>query len=109
MPKANYTDAKVKENLERKRNIRCSGCWEWTGAMLTSGYGTCKYQAKQVLVHRLSAWIYKQIPLTCEVVMHTCDNRSCFNPEHLEESTQQENMLDMKSKGRTSSAIGESY
>lgn len=34
------------------------------------------------------------------VVRHRCDNRLCINPRHLELGTQQDNMDDMKSRGR---------
>ena len=34
------------------------------------------------------------------VVMHTCDNPSCFNPNHLTVGTQSDNILDCIRKGR---------
>ena len=34
------------------------------------------------------------------VVMHTCDNPRCINPDHLRLGTQQENIDDMHAKGR---------
>lgn len=36
------------------------------------------------------------------VVMHTCDNRLCCNPEHLRSGSNDENMADMAAKGRAS-------
>ncbi len=35
------------------------------------------------------------------VVMHTCDNPHCINPEHLILGTHKENMADRQQKGRT--------
>jgi len=34
------------------------------------------------------------------VVMHTCDNPPCVNPNHLKVSTQAENLKDARDKGR---------
>jgi hypothetical protein len=34
------------------------------------------------------------------LVMHTCDNRPCINPDHLMIGTYQDNHDDMRSKGR---------
>jgi len=36
-----------------------------------------------------------------KVIMHSCDNKLCINPEHLSEGTPKENSEDMVSKGRT--------
>jgi hypothetical protein len=37
---------------------------------------------------------------TGKVVMHTCDNPQCVNPEHLRLGTQKENIMDMHQKKR---------
>lgn len=39
-----------------------------------------------------------------EVVMHTCDNPRCINPDHLKAGTYVENMQDCKRKGRLGDA-----
>lgn len=43
---------------------------------------------------------YKLAGYLPEVVMHTCDNARCINPEHLVGGTYSDNMQDMLRKGR---------
>lgn len=47
------------------------------------------------------------------VIMHTCDNPSCVNPQHLKLGTQSDNMQDMWDKGRhpgaTNQPVGEQH
>ena len=61
-------------------------CWEWNGC-LVDGYGRARIQGITVLLHR---WSYEKyigpIPEGHEV-HHTCRNRRCFNPAHLEAIT----------------------
>lgn len=40
-----------------------------------------------------------------EVVMHTCDNPRCINPDHLVSGTQVDNMQDCKTKGRARTGV----
>lgn len=50
---------------------------------------------------RLHRWLYwKNTGEKPEVVMHTCDNPSCINMEHLKAGAQKENVQDIFSKNR---------
>jgi hypothetical protein len=40
-----------------------------------------------------------------EVVMHTCDNPRCLNPQHLKAGTWDENNKDRAAKGRSARAV----
>lgn len=80
-----------------------TGCWIWGMSVRTGrrgGYGQIKVGKKMVSAHRISYLIHKgEIPKDLQV-LHSCDVRSCVNPDHLFLGTQQENMDDMINKGR---------
>jgi len=76
-------------------------CWVWLGAKAKTGYGHFSHGRKKTIgVHRASFFIHNGY--WPAVVMHTCDNPSCVNPDHLKGGTQRDNMLDMIAKGRQS-------
>lgn len=79
----------MREVLEGGRAISASGCWEWTGAVATTGYG--RFGAGEY-VHRLSHEVYKGPIPEGHQVDHLCRNRVCFNPDHIEAVTQEENL-----------------
>lgn len=76
-----------------------SGCWLWLGAANERDYGLFWLDGKSVRAHRASWKIHKGEPGSLHV-LHRCDNTFCVNPEHLFLGTHQNNMDDMKSKGR---------
>lgn len=85
-------------HVNKKAN---NGCWEWTGALGPNGYGRTSGNGKFDLVtHRVSYVLTKgEIP-DGKIIMHSCDNRKCVNPDHLIAGTYLENMQDMIRKDR---------
>jgi len=68
-----------------------SGCWEWTGATNSRGYGCFGVDGASQLAHRhLYSVLVGTIPegLTID---HLCRNKVCANPAHLEPTTRREN------------------
>lgn len=78
-------------------------CWGWTGGT-DSGYGKISVKNKNLGAHIFSYFLHtgyhpdykgKQ-----EVIMHSCDNPPCCNPEHLSLGTLADNIADKVAKGR---------
>ena len=86
-----------------------SGCWIWTGARTSAGYGQIRIQHTAYYAHRLM-WIMMRgvIPYGLEI-LHKCDNPPCVNPDHLFMGTQSDNILDSVSKGRFNRPSGENH
>jgi len=87
--------------IDRLRIDPSTGCWNWTGAKTRVGYGKIWYKKKCVAVHRLAAHLWRRFPLYDKrLVLHSCDNRLCFNPKHLFFGTYLDNVRDCIQKGR---------
>lgn len=82
------------------------GCWYWTGAVSSTGYGTVRFEGKVRKAHHVAYLMAGgALPESGSgrqgfVVMHTCDNRLCVNPAHLKLGTQKQNVHDAQRKGR---------
>lgn len=72
------------------------GCHYWIGTYGNHGYGCLSTE----LAHRVSYELYKGPIPKSMVILHSCDNRKCVNPNHLFLGTNQDNVRDMVSKGR---------
>jgi hypothetical protein len=93
----------LKQRLENAIKINPeNGCHEWQLA-LSVGYGTISIKNRSYRAHRIAWSVYneREIPEGM-VIMHTCDNPKCINPEHLQLGTVADNNLDKKNKGRQS-------
>jgi hypothetical protein len=90
------------EVLQEEAVINNNGCWVWTRTAKIDGYGNfvirTSNKPKELpnfqVVHHYSYWLSTgKLPL--ETIHHKCANRSCYNPDHLEEATARENMGEM--------------
>jgi hypothetical protein len=88
-----------------------NGCIHWTGVKNNVGYGFIgfkridengepeQYSTRMMTTHRLAFMIkHNRLP-TKRNVNHTCHNKLCLNPDHLEEGTQRDKLNDMKRDG----------
>lgn len=75
------------------------GCWEWLGGK-TWGYGTWTVGMQRLGVHRITyALLVGPIPDGLDI-HHSCHNRGCVNPSHLELLTKSQHMVAHKSGRR---------
>lgn len=80
-------------NMRTKISETPEGCWEWTRALNSKGYGSFGYAGKVQSTHRLAyELLIGPIPDGLHLD-HLCRNRKCCNPDHLEPVTQQVNTL----------------
>lgn len=81
-------------------------CWLWTGRKDPRDYGYYGHGAStspvgQTRAHRIAYCLHYDCFLdSTDVLLHSCDNPSCINPNHLRIGSQSANLKDMHSKGR---------
>lgn len=71
-----------------------TGCWKYTGYIATNGYGQITVNKKTLRVHRFAYETFVG-PLDPELeICHSCNCKSCINPEHLRQDTKSSNAID---------------
>lgn len=75
-------------------------CHPWTHTKTKQDYGVFAKHGHTVLAHRLRFAMAEPDSINAPVIMHTCDNPRCCNPNHLRSGSFSDNMQDMSNKGR---------
>lgn len=74
-----------------------SDCWDWYGSTDKDGYGvksgTFDGKRTSKRAHRLVYSALRGSVPDDMVIDHLCENRKCVNPEHMEITTNRENVL----------------
>jgi hypothetical protein len=99
LAKADATPATEPHALDKSAGE--AGCWLWTKAVNSAGYGVFRRHGKNHYAHRAA---YEAVHGTLPrglFVCHRCDTPRCCNPSHLFAGTQSDNMADCSAKGRT--------
>jgi hypothetical protein len=100
----------VEEKLKQYKIDEETGCWNWQGKIKRTrgNYGQLtiyvrnrRPQKRTFAAHRISFAFFENQDPGAMSVMHSCDNPTCINPEHLSLGTHSENMRDMVEKGRS--------
>jgi hypothetical protein len=86
---------------------KLTGCWNWILSKTESGYGTITYKSKYYRAHRFSYMTFVGEIQEGMIVLHSCDNPACVNPEHLSIGTNLDNSRDMVKKGRQRKTVSD--
>lgn len=70
-----------------------TGCWEWTAARSTNGYGRFLYEGTVIEAHSASYRMHVGEVPTGKQLDHLCRNKLCVKPQHLEPVTARQNTL----------------
>jgi hypothetical protein len=95
-----YVKSDFPIRLLRKIHFLSSGCWLWTGAKSSRPgwpqhaypmYAVTTRPPRMMHAHKFAyEWELGPVPVGLEID-HTCRNKLCVNPEHMEAVTHQEN------------------
>ena len=90
--------------------IRKPGCWGWRGSTDRDGYAIFRGEFDGEIYRKAHRYSYARTtgvhpgPLQ---ILHSCDNPTCVNPDHLSLGTNADNMADKIAKGRARVFRGE--
>lgn len=87
------------ENFWKKVN-KTSDCWLWLASKNKKGYGHFSIGKQNVKAHRFSYLLANEILPNDQLVLHSCDNPSCVNPNHLSLGSDKTNAQDKMAKQR---------
>ena len=79
---------------------KTDGCWFWMAGLNRTGYGQFAAAGKNIRAHRYSYEFHKGLIPKDMLVMHSCDQRNCVNPDHLALGTDADNVHDAMQKNR---------
>lgn len=82
-------------------------CWLWTGYVDKDGYGWLRVGHQLLRSHRFSYAMVHDDLKDDVMVLHTCHNQACVNPQHLYLGTHEQNMSDRMIAGHY--AFGEKH
>lgn len=86
--------ARIAERIGRRVVVDAGGCWLWTGALNSAGYGQIRLDGCTVSVHRLVVGLTVGAMGAGDLACHRCDVRRCVNPWHLYRGDARSNQAD---------------
>lgn len=96
----NRSNPAILRKIVLQRSKMAGDCWLWVGGKNHEGYGVLHINGRLTRAHRASYIAFKGDIPADRIIMHTCDNPTCVNPEHLLLGTHKNNSDDKIHKGR---------
>lgn len=72
-----------------------NACWEWDGKKHGGGYGTIAFKCSCYRAHRFAYDLLVGDLIEGLHIHHTCSNRGCVNPRHLQQVTVQDHIKNL--------------
>jgi hypothetical protein len=79
---------------------KTTGCWFWTGAKGSNGYGYIEHEGRLTGAHRVSYELHSGKIQPGLQIRHDCDTPLCVNPSHMRLGTARDNAQDKIARGR---------
>jgi len=89
--------------MSGKEDNSYTNCWLWSKGKMKSGYGEVRIVPNTIpiYIHRLSAVLYLKYKGEKDIhILHKCDIKHCFNPDHLYLGTRKDNARDALERGQ---------
>jgi len=95
-------DQRIVAKFMKRRFITPTGCWELINPAVKS-YTTTRYYNEKIGLHVLMLMLFKPNEWRWGLqANHTCNNKKCWNPDHLYAGTQSENIIEACIKNQNS-------
>ena len=75
-------------------------CWNWVAGKDSFGYGMFWIASGMHRAHRISWYLHNNKPIPLNLaILHSCDNPTCVNPNHLSLDSNAKNIVDAVARG----------